>query len=152
MSYFHYKLNIELSKSLSPHSVNCAFLFIYLISSEPSDTDSSKCESSLCASLLDYPVHDLSTGETLIMSSLFIYITTVFFCFVLFFVILLIGQRMGCVLFVVICVLFFLLIDLRTGYTSMDNLPKYSGHLCDFHPRCLQLSICKKTADHQKHK
>ncbi|XP_075877804.1 telomere repeats-binding bouquet formation protein 2 [Nelusetta ayraudi] len=59
--------------------------------SKPSDTDSSKRKSSQCASLLDYPVNDLSTG-----------------------------------------------------YISVDNLPKYLGHLCDFHPRCLQLSSCKK--------
>ncbi|XP_040898216.1 telomere repeats-binding bouquet formation protein 2 [Toxotes jaculatrix] len=30
-----------------------------------------------------------------------------------------------------------------TGYVSMDNLQKYSGDLCDFHPACFRCSSCE---------
>ncbi|XP_049420949.1 telomere repeats-binding bouquet formation protein 2 [Epinephelus fuscoguttatus] len=30
-----------------------------------------------------------------------------------------------------------------TGYVSMDNLQKYTGDLCDFHPRCFRCSNCE---------
>ncbi|XP_070767183.1 telomere repeats-binding bouquet formation protein 2 [Enoplosus armatus] len=33
--------------------------------------------------------------------------------------------------------------NMLTGYVSMDNLQKYSGDLCDFHPGCFQCSNCK---------
>ncbi|XP_033972995.1 telomere repeats-binding bouquet formation protein 2 isoform X1 [Trematomus bernacchii] len=33
--------------------------------------------------------------------------------------------------------------DMRSGYISMDNLQKYSGDLCDFHPGSLRCSHCK---------
>ncbi|KAI4829791.1 hypothetical protein KUCAC02_001459 [Chaenocephalus aceratus] len=32
---------------------------------------------------------------------------------------------------------------MRSGYISMDNLQKYSGDLCDFHPGSLRCSHCK---------
>ncbi|XP_076614425.1 telomere repeats-binding bouquet formation protein 2 [Chaetodon auriga] len=33
--------------------------------------------------------------------------------------------------------------NMFTGYVSMDNLQKYSGDLCDFHPSCFRCSSCK---------
>lgn len=33
--------------------------------------------------------------------------------------------------------------DTLTGYVSMDSLQKYTGDLCDFHPRCFQRCKCK---------
>ncbi|XP_035508227.1 telomere repeats-binding bouquet formation protein 2 [Morone saxatilis] len=33
--------------------------------------------------------------------------------------------------------------NMFTGYTNMDNLQKYSGDLCDFHPVCFRCTKCK---------
>ncbi|XP_067349361.1 telomere repeats-binding bouquet formation protein 2 [Channa argus] len=37
----------------------------------------------------------------------------------------------------------YLVSDMLTGYLSMDNLQKYSGDLCDFHPVCFRCSNSK---------
>ncbi|XP_069553756.1 telomere repeats-binding bouquet formation protein 2 isoform X2 [Brachyistius frenatus] len=33
--------------------------------------------------------------------------------------------------------------SMLAGYVSMDNLPKYSGDLCDFYPGCFRCAKCK---------
>lgn len=144
-SYFHHKLKIEPSKSSSPHSVNCPVLFIYF-SSETSDTDSSKCESSVCASLLDYPVNDLSTGETLSVTSFVIHNKTVFGYFDFFFI-----SRSKKYYWLVLFVVTYVLLSV---HWLMNRLHQHGQPAKIFRSPVWfpsQMSSCKK-ADHQKRK